>query len=120
MIVLVPLVICDNLFAIEEGYLRTSASQRRYRTAVFEELIRQANTKQNKIVALVNTSSDDDLFQIDVMLATQKMNLYTFNGYSSNCYGELCWAFHDPAHKQLKAWMKRHWLDESKVTFINF
>jgi hypothetical protein len=120
MLLLVPLVICDNLFAVEEGYLRTSASQRRYRTAVFEELIRQSNTDNTKIVALVNTSSDDDLFQIDVMLATQKMNLYTFNGYSSNCYGELCWAFHDPAHKQLKAWMKRCYLDDKQVTFINF
>ncbi|MCU0360306.1 MAG: hypothetical protein MUF75_06230 [Bacteroidia bacterium] len=118
--ILAPLIIADNLFDIQEGYLRTPSSERRYRTAVFEELIRQSNTSNAKIIAVVNTKNDDELFQIDVMLATQKMNLYTFNGYSSNCFGELCFAFHDPLHKQLKAWMKRHYIDDKQVTFINF
>lgn len=116
---LVVLVFIDNRFEVREGTLRTTSSMRRYRTEAMKELIRQSNTKQNRMVAVVNTSNDDESFQLDVMLAAQDLNLETFNGYSSTCIGELCLAFHDKAHFKLKNWLKQHWIDESKVTFIH-
>ncbi|MBL7902630.1 MAG: hypothetical protein JNK73_11595 [Bacteroidia bacterium] len=115
---LVPLVILDNSFEIRKGTLLTSAQNRIYRTEVFKELIKQSNTANNKIVAVINTKNQDELFQNDVMLATQQLGLYTFNGYSSTCYDELCYAFHDPKHLKLNQWMQRHYMDTSKITFI--
>ncbi len=119
-ILLVPLVLLDNSFEIPKNPLRTSSKNRRYRTEVFEHLITLSNTNNNAIVAVVNTKNQDDSFQLDVMLATQKLNLFTFNGYSSTCVTELCYAFHDPNHVGLKQWMQRFYMDQNKVTIINF
>jgi len=119
-ILIVPLVLLDNSFELPKNQLRTSSKNRRYRTEVFEHLITLSNINNNSIVAVVNTKSQDDSFQLDVMLATQKLNLYTLNGYSSTCVTELCYAFHDPNHVGLKQWMQRFYMDQNKVTIINF
>lgn len=118
-LLLFVLVFIDNRFEVREGTLRTTSAMRRYRTEAMKELILQSNTKQNRMVAVINTSNDDESFQLDVMLATQELNLETFNGYSSTCIGELCFAFHDKDHIKLRNWLRQHWIDESKVTFIH-
>ncbi|HQQ95575.1 MAG TPA: hypothetical protein PLQ93_13555 [Bacteroidia bacterium] len=113
-------VLLENLFVIKVNTLRTSSSDRRFRTEKMAMLIQLSNSKHKRIIAVINTSKRDESFQTDVMLASQKLDLYTFNGYSSNCFGELCYAYTDPEHKQLKAWMRRNHISENEVTFIHY
>lgn len=111
-------VIADNLF--DPNKISRSLTQERIsRTERMCALIRKKNTLNNKIIAVLNLKNGPESFHLDVMLATQKLGLYTLNGYSSTCYGELCLAYNDPEHVKLSNWLKRYYIEESKVTFIN-
>ncbi len=109
--------IADNLF--DPQRLSRSLTQERIdRTENMCKLIREKNTANNKIIAVLNLKGGPEYFHLDAMLATQKLNIYTLNGYSSTCYGELCGAYSDSAHVKLSNWLKSFYIEESKVTFI--
>ncbi len=116
-ILLSLLVIGDNLFDAEKTP-RSLTKTRIERTENMCALIKEKNTANNKIIAVLNLKDDLEFFHLDVMLATQKLNLYTLNGYSSTCYGELCGAYHDPKHIKLSNWLRSYYIKENKVTFI--
>ncbi|MBA3679999.1 MAG: hypothetical protein H0W73_02240 [Bacteroidetes bacterium] len=110
-------VIGDNLFDPKK-LSRTLTKTRIERTESMCALIREKNTANNKIIVVLNLNGGSEIFQLDAMLATQKLNLYTLNGYSSTCYGDLCLAYSDPDHTKLSNWLKTYYIEESKVTFI--
>lgn len=110
-------VIADNLFDSRK-ISRTLTQERINRTENMCALIREKNTANNKIIAVLNLKGGPENFHLDVMLATQKLDIYTLNGYSSTCYGELCGAYNDPEHIKLSNWLRSYYIEESKVTFI--
>ncbi len=110
-------VIADNLFD-PQRISRSLTKSRIERTETMCALIKKQNIANNKIIAVLNISGGSETYQLDVMLATQKLNLYTLNGYSSTCFGDLCLAYSDAEHKKLSGWLKTYYIDESKVTFI--
>ncbi|MBL7921103.1 MAG: hypothetical protein JNJ40_12370 [Bacteroidia bacterium] len=112
------LVIGDNLFD-NKKMSRSLTQERINKTERMCNLIRSQNTANNKIIAVLNLKDGSESFHLDVMLATQKLGLYTLNGYSSTCYGNLCAAYNDPNHIKLSNWLKSYYIEESKVTFIN-
>lgn len=113
-------VIVDNLFTPNAMLLSmTPKKTREDRVESMCARIIEKNTEHKKIIACINTAGDMEAFmQLDVMLACQKLNLKTLNGYSSTCYGNLCVAYSDPAHVKLSEWMKEHFIDEKDVLFI--
>lgn len=115
------IVIADNLFLAQPEVLSITPKQiRQERVEKMCRKITRENTANKKIIACVNTADDSEVFmQLDVMLATQKLNLYTLNGYSSTCYGELCNSYNDTAHVKLSAWLQRFGLRDEDVLFIN-
>lgn len=115
-LILALLIISDNLFDATR-LSRTLTKVRIERTERMCKIIQEKNTANNNIIAVLHPV-DEPFFQLDVMLATQKLNLYTLNGYSSTCYGQLCNAYQDPEHKNLSEWLKKYYIEESKVTFI--
>lgn len=118
MIILTAFVIGDNQF--NNDLTSRSLKQTRYkRTLQMCNLIKQNNPKNKKIIAVLNLKNEDETYQLDVMLATQKLNLYSLNGYSSTCYDQLCLAYSDPKHLKLSAWLKKYWIKENEVVFIN-
>lgn len=117
-ILLAVIVIGDNLFSLNPPFVRSEKLQRINRTEDMKRLILQENKNQCKIVAVLNTSQQAENYQLDVMLATQEMDLYTLNGYSSTCYQLLCGAYNDPKHGQLSLWIKNHQINENEVSFI--
>ena len=114
-------VIGDNLFKAQPDVLSITPKQARIeRVEVMCDKITKANTLNKKIVACINTTNEPEAFmQLDVMLATQKLNLYTLNGYSSTCYGDLCLAYNDTTHVKLSAWLQKFGLHDEDVLFIN-
>ena len=83
-----------------------------------KNLILKENKNQAKVVVVLNTNLRLESYQLDVMLATQEMDLYTLNGYSSTCYQLLCGAYNDPKHHNLSLWLKEHQINEKDVSFI--
>lgn len=120
-LILALLVIGDNLFKAEPDVLSITPKQIRIeRVDAVCNKITKENIRHRGIVACINTANEPEVFmQLDVMLATQRLDLYTLNGYSSTCYGDLCLAYSDTAHVKLSAWLKKFGLHDEDVLFIN-
>lgn len=119
-LIFTTLVICDNLFEPFDNKIPITSKQTRQ--AKIEEMcatINSENKENKKIIAYINKSGDNEVtLQLDVMLATQKLNLYTLNGYSSLCFGELCSAYNDTSHTKLSRWLQNNKIDEKNVLYI--
>ncbi len=111
-------VVGDNLFSVTPPFVRSEKLIRVGRTQYMKNLILKENKNQAKVVVVLNTNLRLESYQLDVMLATQEMDLYTLNGYSSTCYQLLCGAYNDPKHHNLSLWLKEHQINEKDVSFI--
>ena len=114
------LVICDNLFEPFDNKIPITSKQIRLdKIEKMCAIINSENTENKKIIAYLNISGDNEVtLQLDVMLAAQKLNLYTLNGYSSNCFGDLCSAYNDTSHIKLSKWLQNSKIDEKNVLYI--
>ena len=119
-LIFTTLVICDNLFEPFDNKIPITSKQIRLdKIEKMCAIINSENTENKKIIAYLNISGDNEVtLQLDVMLAAQKLNLYTLNGYSSNCFGDLCSAYNDTSHIKLSKWLQNSKIDEKNVLYI--
>ena len=116
--IIILIAITDNLFDTAQLPI-TKKEDRNKRLEDMSRLISFKNRERKKIIAVISTGPQEDVvMQIDAMLATQKMGIYTLNGYSSTCYGDLCGAYNDTTHVKLSQWLRTNNIEEKRVQFI--
>jgi hypothetical protein len=111
------LLLIDNSFNSKEIIRESKADLiKRKEDLIFA--IKNSNSDDKKIVALIDTVTPAYISHIDMMLATQSLGLKTINGYSSYCpdaYGKF---FNNCSESGLHKWLQDQNIDSKKILII--
>ncbi len=111
------LLICDNYFHKEKSY-KTNVLAANERAKEIEKTF--AKIPSGSVVSYepVKIESASIYYQIDAMLASQKYNLKTINGYTATCPGDYGMYWNEPNEKSRNYWLSNKKLDVDKIYIV--
>ncbi|MBL4654811.1 MAG: hypothetical protein JKY33_03200 [Bacteroidia bacterium] len=111
------LIICDNYF-YENKMNKTKVSLAKERTAKIESLF--AKIPSNSVVSYepLILESASTYYHIDAMLAAQKFNLKTINGYTGRCPDDIRWYWDELNEASRNYWLKGKILNQDILYII--
>lgn len=120
LIILPAFIVVDN-FLVAEKVPRFNKLHSQNRVNLIRDEILQQDSLLIKPIAYIHNSKSDNLFElyIDIMIASQDLNIKSVNGYSGSTPKNLINFYNDGTVNSLQEWCDYNKLNISEISLIN-